>query len=796
VLRQKQSWIRSALLGCTAVPVGILICTDRTSAQPAPHEPPIQVAADAVPETVVITGTLFNPDVAPAKASLNTTEPQTIINRSYIEDSVPPTADYVTILAITPSLTGADINGPGLSDGNVKNTLRGLPDGQYGMTFDGIPFGDTNGPTHHSASYFPATTIGAIEVERGPGNAGNLGPASFGGSINLYSETLSEHTHAKGSLSFGSFDTMDQNVNFQSGDINVYDLPTMRILFNFQNTTSDGALTLQSIKRDNELLKIESTLSPNWTLTLFANYSHLKEYLDDNNGATLAQVSVYGKNFALQDSDPKLPTYFRYNAVNKWTDLDYLRLKGNVSEIFKVDETFYTYAYVNKTLSPRSILQTITDINNDTAQGVGGKFNPIVGGVTRPNDIPGYQKLNAYRVWGNIIRGSADYELGSITGQVRAGVWWEGAATQRARFDFDSTLCLANGINPWLTLGTSCQDSSLAPKSAVKVTGQGNPIYNGYAELLEHTGWQQYQPFLEVDFRPIEALTITPGVKYVDWNHTTDSAVEPKLLKPFTGSFRTTRTLPFLEANYKFTNSWSVYAQYAQGIYVPDITAFEQKTTVDAFPKAQTTTNYQVGTVFYADNFTFDADLYYIPVKNNIVFENCSLVGGLAGDTCGVNTGEALYKGVEGEATYAFNEDVFNGALRGLVFFVNGSVNSAKSQGFYLKQAPMWTSAAGLVYKRDGVKISLIDKMVGPQYSDNSQIAAYKVHAYNNTDLTLGYDFGTFEADLGIYNIFNSRSILAITENDATFVANRLLSTDQYYFQAPRSFMLTLKASL
>ena len=88
-------------------------------------------------------------------------------------------------------------------------------------------------------------------------------------------------------------------------------------------------------------------------------------------------------------------------------------------------------------------------------------------------------------------------------------------------------------------------------------------------------------------------------------------------------------------------------------------------------------------------------------------------------------------------------------AARTCILFVNGSVNSAKSQGFYLKQAPMWTSAAGLVYKRDGVKISLIDKMVGPQYSDNSQIAAYKVHAYNNTDLTLGYDFGTFEADLG-----------------------------------------------
>ena len=30
-------------------------------------------------------------------------------------------------------MTGMDINGPGLSDGGVKNTLRGLPDGNFGM---------------------------------------------------------------------------------------------------------------------------------------------------------------------------------------------------------------------------------------------------------------------------------------------------------------------------------------------------------------------------------------------------------------------------------------------------------------------------------------------------------------------------------------------------------------------------------------------------------------------------------------------------------------------------------------
>ena len=159
-----------------------------------------QISAAAAPtnvETVVVTGTAFNPEMAPAKASLDTMEPQTIINKSYIEDSIAATGTYTTILAIAPSMTGTDLNGPGLSDGGVKNTLRGLPDGNFGINYDGIPFGDTNGPTHHSESYFPASTIGSIVVDRGPGNAGNMGPSTYGGSINLFSEELTPDQHLR-----------------------------------------------------------------------------------------------------------------------------------------------------------------------------------------------------------------------------------------------------------------------------------------------------------------------------------------------------------------------------------------------------------------------------------------------------------------------------------------------------------------------------------------------------------------------------------------------------------------------
>jgi iron complex outermembrane recepter protein len=774
---------RAVFISFPIMTAGMFACVGNSQAQ--------QIAQDAVPETVVITGTLFNPDVAPAKASVNTEEPQTVITKSYIEDSIVPTADYVTILAITPSLTGQDISGPGLSDGSVKNTLRGLPDGMFGMTFDGIPFGDTNGPSHHSVSYFPGSAIGAIEVERGPGNAGNLGAGTYGGSINLYSEPLIDNMRAKAQATYGSWNTIQEVLNFQTGSIP--ELNNTRLLINFDNLDSDGALTDQHIDKKNVLLKIEDEIAPNWVLTVFGNYESLLEKLDDNNGATPAQVATFGKNFALQNTDRSLPTFIDYNWTNKYTDLDYVRLRGD-ADVFKIDNEAYTYAYVNHTFSPRSILQTITDINNHTAEGLG----TIVNGVKQPADVPGYEKLNEYRVWGDTFRVNTDYDFGWLTGQVRAGVWLEAAATERVHNDYDITLCNQQGINPWKAIATTCEDSSLFPKSAKLLTpaqtGQANLNYAGYSEFVEHSGWDQEEPFVEVDIMPIPELTITPGYKWVNWVHRENAPLTPKLLAPLNTHFTTERSLPFLEANYKIMPNWSVYAQYAQGIYVPDISSFEVKNTVSEFPKAETTTNYQVGSVYYADNFTIDGDFYYIPINNNIVSVPCQQVGGVIGDTCFVNTGQALYKGVEGETTYAFTNGVMGGLLNGLVVFANGSINSGKSNGLYVKQASTWTAASGLIYKMAPWKFSLIAKGVGPQYSDNSDIQFYKVHAYSNLDTSISYALGWFEVSVSVNNVLGTRSILAITENDPTPPLPRLSSTDQYYFQPARSVFITLKA--
>lgn len=773
-------------------------------------------------ETVVVTGTKFNPEVAPAKASLATTQPQTIINRSYMEDSVAATSDYVTLLAIVPSLTGLSINGPGLSDGNVKNTLRGMPDGNFGISYDGIPFGDTNGPTHHSESYFPGSTIGSALVDRGPGNAGTIGASTYGGTINLFSEALSDDFHARQAATYGSWNTWNVNTNVQSGNLNVLGKNT-RILVNFQDTGSSGYLTLQTTHHDNELVKIETDIAPNWTLTLFANRNWLGQIVNDANGATPAQVVTYGKQFALQNTNPNLPTYDRYNPEHKTTDMDYVRLRGDITSKVHLDEEAYTYAYINKSVSTTNITQTMANITAGTFQSPGTK----VAGVSYPTHIPGYTKLNAYRVWGNTLRLAVDYELGSVTGQVRTGLWTEWAATERERYYFDATMC--NGCDAF-----GLEKSGIYADQGTK----SGTVFNGVPGVgyFEHTGWRQYEPFLELEIHPIEDLTVTPGIKYVEWEHT----INPNSLikgKPPTiysattpmnpSSFTTTRTLPFATVNYKILSNWSVYAQYANGMYVPDITSFEVNTPILTFPKPQTTTNYQFGTVYYADHFSMDADVYYIVSNNTIQQDKCSNLTppGPAADTCNFNAGTVFYKGIEGEATYAFDE-----LVDGLAAFANGSLNSAKahtnpydntSAQVQLQNAPYWTAAAGIIYKSHGFKLSLIDKLTGQQSMDKpskrlADAGFYRLPAYNMMDFTGSYDLGDLGAGVdveiggGIYNVLNSRSAVSMTINDGTTTAgngaapassaldlvNRPNSLDQYYFMPLRSFQVTVKVRL
>jgi iron complex outermembrane receptor protein len=720
-------------------------------------------------DELVITGQSAAVTAAPVKSSLKATEPQSIVTREAIDQFIPATADYTQIVNLTPSMSGTSFNGPGL--GEAKSTLRGFKDGEYNITYDGIPWGDANGPTHHSTSFFPSSTIGAVVVDRGPGEASQLGAASFGGSVNLFSPEVSDVRGGSQALTAGSWNTLMSVTKLNTGDI--AQLNGAHALFNFQELSTDGYLTYNKATAYNQLVRAVFPLMDSWKLTVLGTWNFTKIHTNDNAGATLAQVALHGKNYAL-NNDPTSPNYYNYNVVNKHTYFNYAKLTGDVTPSLKLEDTIYSYYYKNDTestldptLSPNDLAGI--DPNNPKltpaqVQIARGLFTTTSAGVKQAGHIPAYTKLNVYKIYGDILHLDQDLPFGAL----KAGLWIEHADTgPRARFDYEA--------------GTRAQDFRQKVLAGVPQ----------YLEYNQNSGWDQYQPFVDLVWNATPQLTVTPGVKYVNWEISVDADVNQKSRQPFHGSKTFEKTLYFLTANYRVRDNLSAYAQYATGILVPDISVTQVAAPNLDDLKPQLSTNYQVGAVYHGGSLTLDADAYYIEFKNKLQ----SALNPVTKETDQFNLGGATYKGIEAQATWL--------ATGNLYVFANGSINSARTKGLVdpthgitvvggkqIAGAPESTAAVGAVFHNDSWTVSLIDKYAGRQWAAEGEPAAYAIPGYHSADLTAVYRFGEgrYRIEGAIYNLTDSQHFTNIKPG-------KTVPYDQYFYQAERSYQVSVKAN-
>ena len=115
---------------------------------------------------------------SPVRSSVEFARPISEISQDYIDNFTDPTSSFAAIAnSILPGAYGYSNNGSG--GGDEKIWFRGFKDGNFTMTFDGIPFNDTNDPTHHSQVFFPSPFLGGITSDRSPGSASSLGPAKW-----------------------------------------------------------------------------------------------------------------------------------------------------------------------------------------------------------------------------------------------------------------------------------------------------------------------------------------------------------------------------------------------------------------------------------------------------------------------------------------------------------------------------------------------------------------------------------------------------------------------------------------
>ncbi len=255
---------------------------------------------------------------APSLTPLNSIQPTSVVSQQTIKKQLVGSQSYADAASLTPSVSTISPNGPGLME-DQGVTIRGFQDGQFNVTFDGIPIGDSNDFTHHTTSFFMANDIGQVIVDRGPGTAETVGDATFGGTISVRTKDPLSTPTVTPYGSYGSYNTGLGGIELDTGAIQSANGTSA--VFDAEHLGSSGALQNATQARTNFFGKVVVPVNNNTTVTALAMYNNI--YQNPSLGATLDQMAAYGHNYAY-NNDPNSQGYWRYNNDHITTDMEYL----------------------------------------------------------------------------------------------------------------------------------------------------------------------------------------------------------------------------------------------------------------------------------------------------------------------------------------------------------------------------------------------------------------------------------------------------------------------------------------
>ncbi len=696
-------------------------------------------AGRSLDPVLVTAQALKGPQNVPSQGSLVATQPQSIVNSDFIQKNDSPAANYTDIIKFTPSVFTVDPNGPGLAE-NLGTSIRGFQDGQFNVTFDGIPWGDSNDFTHHSTSYFMPQDIGNVVVDRGPGNAGTLGDATFGGTVYVQSDNPRKDAGATAWLSYGSFKTKLLGFRYDTGTVDRWHGASGFI--SAKTLSSNGYLSNAKLDRSDVFLKFLQPLGGSTTLSFAANLN--KVHQNPPIGATFAQIQTFGANYAY-NTDPTSQAYYGYQLDKITTDYEYIGLNSHVDG-WTFDNKLYTYGYYHDGWNGE-------DPNGETPNGT------LYGAEQRPRPADAHVlsigRRHLPRLEGDRPRRSAGGSLVRPPDQ------------------------LARAVRDRLV-----EQQCLQP-AARGVRLQRADLLNAADRLMEDQLFMR-QYYLQYVWHAVDGLDLTGGIKHVNFERVLDAAVNQKTGTPLATDKTYTRNLASFDAHYEIRRNWAVYAQWAQGFLAPNLNVFYIADPTKNEVSPQSTTNVQAGTTWVGERVTVSADVYKIDFNNEIASRGSGV------NKYFYNLGGVKYHGVELEGTVNVG--------MGFAVYGNASVNSAKldnndptSNDTWVPNTPDRTAAFGLLYNDGALQGSLMGKYVGRRYGDSPD--QIPLGGYATVDGALNYSFGSaltafkdLKVGVTMQNIADRKSIYDL--NGYTGAAGTPL-----YFTIPgRSFQVNVTA--
>jgi iron complex outermembrane receptor protein len=745
----------------------------------------VALSVGGVSETVdvqTIAGNSIAGQHALSQDSLDTVEPKSEISGEFIRNFTPATTDYSEIVNIAPGTISYNSNGVGLGQGTIY--YRGFIDGDFNITWDGIPFNDSNNPTHHSWVFFPGMWIGSVDFDRSPGTASTIGQATYGGSINLLSPEVSPEQSIQPQISYGSFNTLLIDGQYNSGMLGPH--KNFGLSLDVHRMTTDGFETFNDVKREGGEIKVLYNPSQNTTITgysgvirLFSNAPNVFPYR--------AQIAAYGWNYMMENNDPTSAFYQKYNRNVVPTDFEYVAVHSSLNHGWLVNVTPYTYSYNNAQYYANDLGGDTTGLapgpNGSSGQITEDNCAPPPAGTVTGNLPCAVDKLNSYRKYGE----SSMVSQTSKYGVFRVGMWYEWATSNRYQI----------------------------PSDPITRIDQAIPKFH------ENYWTNSYNPYVEFEWHATKKLSVIVGDKYAYYTldfkqYADDGGVVGNLNgAPFTvssGGFGS--NLPSASANYKLTKYWSAYAQFGKGDEIPPTSVFDVTgggQEISKLPSPQLTSAYEGGTVLKLNRATLDADYYVVRFQNNYIPFQVADPNNPAASLNEYFLGpSSTTQGFEAE-TNIFLGDGFN-------VYANGTVGKATYRGagvpsgLYVTDTPSYTQDLAVTYQKRGMDLGVIEKRVGHYFDDNgSYHNQASVEPFNNVNLFLNYTFRKKDSILdqskisfSINNLFNSENITDIfpanspqpVGTSAYFATTTPSPLDQISLTAGRSYMVTFKLGI
>ena len=790
---------------------------------------PIVLSIASVSQEVTVEAEADNSiaaQLAPVKSLLDAGSARTEISSNYVSEYTSPVTDFADIIQAAPGTVSFTTNGIG--NGQAKIYFRGFIDDDYSMTWDGVPFNDSNDPSHHSWAYIPAAAIGHVDFDRSPGTASDIATSNFGGTIHFFSPELSDEARVRLEGTYGSWNTYQILGDINSG---VFLHGKAHFWLNADHQGSDGYQTFSPKQDTAATAKFTykfsdrtylSAIGTNIIVDAFTNNDPTRRQLFHSGDNYLYDNTLTNSAYASTSKYYYDPQFWRFSVYHVASFFDIVSFNHDFGAHWKLTTKTYAYGYSN-----HQHYQNKTDQDLTTDPILTTVKNEVVGGDDQPTTSPfyvaqstGVDKLNQYARGGEI----ADLSYVTKWGVFRTGSWYELTNTLRYQIYTDP-----------LTWADS--------------------IYLDNIKFHEHFYTTAVQPYAEFQWVSIPDLTVTAGVKdaffrmnltqYAD-GHTvgplTCPAALPLWLRNCTATTQHAQNynsiLPSIEANYRLNPVASVYLQYGRGSIAPFSAVFDTTgAEVAVTPPPTIASTYQGGTVLKLNRFAGDADLYHIHFTNTYSTYTDSTVGD-------PNYGFTYYYANPNSDTIGFEAEGNYALTNSLSFNANGTVGVAKyeasagspavldgsgniitpavgpTSAAWVALAPKDTESLGMTYQKMGLDFGIFGKRIGSRWNDiGSYHQNVPLDPFWMSNIFLNYNvrghsiFDGSKIKLSIDNLFDDHSIVANSAaNDGTTLTSTTVNSalvvkqnqqlyspswaDSLEKQAGRAYMISFQIGL